>query len=154
LRAASGLAALIAAAILAPTPVQAGQHKTHRHAGVKGVVLDSTCYGACPVPRPPEPVYKGSVTIEVRRADGTEAARKVITDGQFKLRVKPGIYDVSSVPPSSSPQPCPTGQACPYERQARPAVIAQCLQGETKRVRVRRHRFRHVDLHVTNTCIV
>ena len=73
----------------------------------------------------------------------------------FRLRVKSGTYDVSSVPPSPSPQPCPQGQVCPYQRsQASPAVIMQCLQGETKRVTVRRHRFSDVELHVANTCVV
>jgi hypothetical protein len=33
-------------------------------------------------------------------------------------------------------------------------VIAPCLTGETQRVQVRRHRFAHVELHVSNVCIV
>jgi hypothetical protein len=153
-RAATALAVLVAVGMLV-APAQAGKHHRNKRSGVDGVVRDGTCYGACAEPRPPEPGYQGSVTIEVRRTDGTQVASKTINDGHFRLRVKRGTYDVSSVPPSPSPQPCPQGQVCPYERaQASPAVIQQCLQGETKRIKVRRHRFTDLVLHVANTCIV
>jgi hypothetical protein len=145
--------ALVAIGMLV-APAQARNHHRHKGSGVKGVVLDSTCYGACAEPRPPEPVYAGSVTIEVRRIDGTAVASRTISDGHFRVRLRRGAYDVSSVPPSPSPQPCPPGQACPLGAGARPAVITQCLQGETKRIKVRRHRFTRVELHVSNTCIV
>ena len=157
MRAASGLAALLAAAILAiAAPAQAGSaHKSKRHSGVKGVVLDSTCAGACAEPPPPAPTYTGPVTITVRRAsDGTLVASREISDGHFRIRVKRGRYDVSSVPPnppSCQPQP---GHVCPAGAGAQPAVIAQCMSGETKRLRVRRHRFTRVELHVANVCIV
>lgn len=153
-RAVTALAVLVAVGMLV-APAQAGKHHRRKRSGVDGVVRDSTCYGPCAEPRPPEPVYQGSVTIEVRRTDGTQVASKTIGDGHFRLRLRPGTYDVSSVPPSPSPQPCPQGQVCPYARaQASPAVIQQCLQGETKRVAIRRHRFTEVTLHVANTCIV
>jgi hypothetical protein len=38
--------------------------------------------------------------------------------------------------------------------QGSAVVVAPCLSGETKRVQVRRHRFTHGTLHVTNVCIV
>jgi hypothetical protein len=155
-RPATALGVLVAVSMLV-APVQASKPHRHKKSGVKGVVRDSSCYGACAEPRPPEPVYRGSVTIEVRRTDGTEVGSQAISDGHFRIRVKPGTYDVSSVPPSPSPQPCPPGQMCPLAgggAQASPAVVQQCLQGETKRVAVRRHRFRYVTLHVANTCIV
>jgi hypothetical protein len=157
LRAASRLAALLAAAALAiAAPAQAGQpQKSKRHSGVKGVVLNSTCYGPCAEPAPPQPPYQGPVTVTVRRAgDGTLVASQEINDGHFRLRVKRGQYDVSSVPPnppSCQPQP---GQVCPAGAGAQPAVIMPCLTGETKRVQVRRHRFTRVELHVGNVCVV
>jgi hypothetical protein len=94
------------------------------------------------------------VTITVTRAsDGAIVASQAISDGHFKLRVKRGLYDVSSVPPN--PPTCePTPETvCPMDAQSA-AVIAPCLQGETKRVQVRRHKFTHVELHVSNVCIV
>ena len=39
--------------------------------------------------------------IEVHRAaDGTTVASQAISDGQFRIRLKPGSYDVASVPPT------------------------------------------------------
>jgi hypothetical protein len=147
--------AVLAAVGLLVAPAEAGKRHRHKKSGVEGVVRDSSCAGPCAQPPPPEPVYTGTVTIDVRRTDGTFIASQSTSDGHFRLRVKPGTYDVSSVPPSPSPQPCPQGQVCPYERaQASPAVIMQCLQGETKRVTIRRHRFTQVDLHVANVCVV
>jgi hypothetical protein len=150
------LTALVVLAVLAlaAAPAEAGKHHRHK-SGVKGVVLNSTCYGACAEPPPPPPPYTGPVTITVRRAsDGALVATRDINDGYFRIRVKRGQYDVSAVPPnppSCQPQP---GQVCPAEGGAQPAVIAPCMTGETKRVQVRRHRFTHVELHVQNTCIV
>jgi hypothetical protein len=157
LRAAKALAPLLAVAVLAAAaPAQAGSaHNSKRHSGVKGVVLDSTCAGPCAEPPPPAPTYTGSVTITARRAsDGSLVASRETSDGHFRIRLKRGQYDVSAVPPnppSCQPQP---GQVCPAGAGAEPAVIAPCMTGETKRVRVRRHRFTHVELHVTNVCVV
>jgi hypothetical protein len=157
LRAARVLAPLLATAILAvAVPAHAGSvHKSKRHSGIKGVVLDSTCYGPCAEPAPPAPTYTGPVTITARRAsDGSLVASREISDGHFRIRLRRGQFDVSAVPPNPpacQPQP---GQVCPASTGAQPAVIAQCMTGETKRVRVRRHRFTHVELHVQNTCIV
>jgi hypothetical protein len=142
-----GLVAALAA------PAEAGKRHRHKPAGVKGVVLNSTCPGACAEPPPPPPTYTGQVTVTVRRAsDGALMASQETSDGHFRLRVKRGQYDVSSVPPN--PPPCqPTPQTvCPAQGQS--AVIAPCLTGETKRVRVRRHRLTYVELHVQNVCIV
>jgi hypothetical protein len=153
-RALTALAVLGVVALIA-APADAGKRHHHKHSGVKGVVLNSTCAGACTEPPPPPPTYTGPVTITVRRAsDGTLVASREISDGHFRIRVKRGSYDVSSVPqnpPSCQPQP---GQVCPQQTGAQPAVIAQCMTGETKRVHVRRHRFTYVELHVQNVCIV
>jgi hypothetical protein len=128
-------------------------------------VLNGTCPGPCTEPPPPPQVYAGSVTITVSRAsDGTQVASQAVRDGHFRMRVARGVYDVSSVPPNPpvcQPQPqqvCPppctptTEIVCPLA-SAPTAIIAPCLTGETKRVEVRRHRFTHVELHVTDVCI-
>jgi hypothetical protein len=150
----TALAVLGVAALLAP-PAEAGK-RHHKHSGVRGVVLNSTCYGACAEPPPPQPTYTGPVTVTVRRAsDGALVASREVSDGHYKIRIKRGQYDVSSVPPnppSCQPQP---GQVCPAQGGAQSsAIVAPCMTGETKRVQVRRHRFTYVELHVQNVCIV
>ncbi|HSD24306.1 MAG TPA: hypothetical protein VLB79_08280 [Solirubrobacterales bacterium] len=135
-------------------PAQANKHHMHKPAGVKGVVLDSTCPGACAEPAPPPPAYTGTVTITVRRAsDGALVASQETSDGHFRLRVKRGQYDVSAVPPNPpSCEPTPSS-VCPANAE-RAAIVAPCLMGEMKRVQVRRHRMTRVELHVRNVCIV
>jgi hypothetical protein len=154
-RVVTALAVLALIAALA-APAEAGKRHSHKPSGIKGVVLNSTCYGPCAEPAPPEPVYLGAVTITVARAsDGATVASQAIDDGHFRFRLKRGRYDVSSVPPNPpSPQPCPPGQVCALDGAQSSAAIAPCLQGETKRVQVRRHRFTRVELHVGNICIV
>jgi hypothetical protein len=157
-----GLVGMLAA------PADAGKRHHHKPAGVKGVVLNSTCPGPCVEPPPPPQLYTGSVVVTVRRvSDGAQVASQAITDGHFRMRVARGVYDVSSVPrnpPVCQPQPqaqqvCPppctptTDTVCPLASTPA-AIVAPCLTGETKRVEVRRHRFTRVDLHVTNACIV
>jgi hypothetical protein len=153
-----GLIVLVVGA-LALLPASAGAGKRHHHkhkpAGVKGVVLNGTCAGACVDPPPPAAPYTGTVTVSVRRAsDGVEVASQEASDGHFRLRVKRGSYDVSAVPPG--PPTCrPTPETvCPLPAGAQPTVIAPCLIGETKPVQVRRHRFTRVELHVRNVCIL
>jgi hypothetical protein len=151
------LAALAVVALVA-APAEAGKRHKHKAkpAGVKGVVFDSTCFGPCVEPPPPQPAYNGPVTVTVQRAsDGALVASQAISDGHFRIRVKRGLYDVSSVPPNPptcEPTPdtvCPAQGGAPSKE-----MIAPCLAGETKRVRVKRHRFTHVELHVQNVCIV
>jgi hypothetical protein len=146
---------VVVALVAAPADAGKRHHHKHKPAGVKGVVLNSSCPGACAEPPPPPPTYTGPVTITVRRAsDGVLVGSQAIGDGHFKIRLKRGAYDVSSVPPNPPPcQPQP-GQVCPAQSDAQPAIIAPCLTGETKRVQVRRHHFTYVELHVQNVCIV
>jgi hypothetical protein len=146
--------ALLGVIALVATPAEAKKRHNHKPAGVAGVVLNSSCAGACQDPPPPAPVYTGAVTITVARAsDGQQMASQAISDGHFRIRLKRGLYDVSSVPPN--PPTCePTPETvCPLSAQSA-AVIAPCMQGETQRVQVRRHKFAHVELHVSNVCIV
>jgi hypothetical protein len=154
----SGVLLLTAAAIaLLPASADAGKrHHKHKPAGIKGVVLDSTCFGPCVEPPPPQPTYAGPVTVTVQRAkDGELVARRETSDGEFRVRVKRGLYDVSAVPPGPPPCiPTPT-TVCPAQAGRRSTeVIVPCLMGETKRIRVKRHRVTYVELHVQNICIV
>ena len=144
--------ALLGVVAFAATPAE-GSKRHHKPAGVKGVVLNGTCPGACAEPPPPEPVYTGPVTVTVRRAsDGMLIASRAISDGRFRIRVKRGAYDVSSVPPNPPTcEPTPT-TVCPAGSQGE-AIIAPCMTGETQHVQVRRHRFTRVELHVRNVCI-
>jgi hypothetical protein len=107
---------------------------------------------ACPQPLA-EAVYTGTATVTVARvSDGAQVASRGITDGTFRIKLQRGLYDVTVVPPTVVPPPCPPGLVCIAE-PAHPSVqIANCLGGESKRVKVRRHRFTHVDLHVTDFC--
>jgi hypothetical protein len=107
-------------------------------------------------PQAPKTVYPGAVTVTVQRvSDGAEVASQAVSDGRFLFKLKRGAYDVSAVPPTVVPPPCPPGLVCIADAPGQASVlIANCLGGETKRVQVRRHRFAHVDLHVTNVCVV
>jgi hypothetical protein len=146
----------VGAIALVVTPADAKKkHHSHKPAGVEGVVLNSSCAGACQEPPPPQPLYTGAVTVTVTRAsDGQQVASRAISDGHFRIRLKRGLYDVSSVPPN--PPTCePTPETvCPLAGPQSAAIIAPCLQGDTQRVQVRRHKFAHVELHVSNVCIV
>jgi hypothetical protein len=146
---------LAIAVVAAPATAGAKKRHSHKPAGVAGIVLDSTCAGACQEPPPPEPVYTGPLTITVVRvSDGQQVASQAISDGHFRLRLKRGLYNVSSVPPA--PPTCePTPQTvCPLDQAQSAAIVRPCTQGETKQVQVRRHKFAHLELHVSNVCIV
>ena len=146
---------LLCAIALVVAPADAKKRHSHKPAGVEGMVLNSTCPGACTEPPPPEPVYSGAVTITVQRAsDGQQVASQAVADGKFRIRLKRGAYDVSSVPPNPEPPPCQTGEVCPLDGAHRAAIVRPCMQGETKRVQVRRHHFAQLELHVSNVCIV
>jgi hypothetical protein len=155
MRRGSILVALAAIALL-PASAEAGDGKKreHKSAGIRGVVVNGTCPGPCAEPRPIPPAYAGPVTVTVRRvSSGALVASQETSDGVFRMRVKRGLYDVSaSPPPPCIPTPttvCPALGGPPSE-----AVVVPCLMGETKRVRVKRHRVTYVELHTQNICIV
>ena len=147
LRAASGVAALVAVAVLAiAAPAQAGQlQKSKRHSGIKGVVLNTTCYGPCAEPPPPPPTYTGSdLTVTVTRvADGALVGTQQPSDGHFRFRLRRGLYRVTAA--------LGTAQPGPVQPQVMPP---SCWQGDSREARVHRHRFTRVELHVGNVCIV
>jgi hypothetical protein len=148
LRAASRLAALLAAAVLATAvPAEAGHQTAKRHSGLKGVVLNTTCYGPCAQPAPPAPAYTGSdLTVTVTRvADGALVGTQHPSDGHFRFRLKRGLYRVSAAI-------APTPQPGPVQPQA--TMPPNCWQGDSQEARVHRHRFTRVELHVGNVCIV
>jgi hypothetical protein len=146
---------LLGVVALPAAPAGAKKHHSHKPSGIAGVVLNSSCAGACAQPAQPEPVYTGDVTITVQRvSDGQQVASQATNDGQFRMRLKRGSYDVSSVPPNPEPPPCQPGKLCPLDKAQSAAIVRPCLQGETKRVQVRRHHFARVELHVGNVCIV
>jgi hypothetical protein len=143
--------ALFALTALLIAPAEA--KKRHKPSGIDGVVLDANCYGPCIEPQPQQAVYAGPVTVTVHRAsDGALLSSREVSDGKFRIRLKRGLYDVGAVPPR--PPICPPDHVCIQQGPTPAAVIMPCLAGETKRVQVRRHCFSHVELHVTNACIL
>jgi hypothetical protein len=147
LRAASRLAALVAVAVLATAvPAEAGHQKAKRPSGIKGVVLNNTCYGPCAQPAPPAPAYTGSdLTVTVTRvADGALVGTQSPSDGHFRFRLKRGLYRVTAAI-------APTPQPGPVQPQAMPP---SCWQGDSQEARVYRHRFTRVVLYVGNVCVV
>jgi hypothetical protein len=154
-----GLILLALAAIaLVPASTEAGDGKKReqKRAGIRGVVVNGTCLGPCAEPRPIPPAYAGPVTVTVRRvSSGALVASRETGDGVFGMRVKRGLYDVSAVPPGPPPCiPTPTTVCPALEGPPSKELIVPCLMGETKRVRVKRHRVTYVELHVRNVCIV
>ena len=76
----------VAALTIAPAGAVAKKHHSHKPPGVKGVVLNSTCPGACAEPPPPPPPYTGTLTVTVSRAgDGMVIASQAISDGHFRI---------------------------------------------------------------------
>ena len=122
--------ALVIALFGAVGPAAGGQGQLP-DSGVRGVVLDTTCYGPCQVDQQPEP-YKGSgLTVVVRRVSTGEVIRTLTPrSGRFSNRLRPGAYRVIA------------------------RVADDCWEGEAKRVGVKAHEFTPVKLHVGNRCIV
>jgi hypothetical protein len=134
-----GLLAALAA------PAEGGKrHKSKAPSGIKGVVLNSTCCGACAYPPPPEPAYTGSdLTVSVTRvADGVVVASSQPSGGHFRFRLKRGLYRVTA----AIGGPTPVAQAS--------VMPPNCWQGESQEAQVRRHHFTRLELHVGNVCIV
>jgi hypothetical protein len=137
--------ALLAAVSSMAGAVPAGAAHKHKASGIKGVVLDNTCYGPCAEPPPPAPAYTGSdLTVTVTRvADGALVGTENPSDGHFRFRLKRGLYRVTAAIGAAHPGPI------------QPQVVpANCWQGDSQEARVHRHRFTRVELHVANVCIV
>jgi hypothetical protein len=151
----TALAVLVSAGCIGGTAAAASPQQRHKPkpSGIKGVVLDETCTtGDC---RTPPSAYAGSITITVTRpSDGRQVASRTTTDGKFRLRVKRGLYDVTAAaptPPACEPTP---ETVCPLDASQPAVIVRPCVEGETKQVRVRRHRMTRVELNVQNVCVV
>src|SRR4051794_39670806 len=112
-----------------PTGVGAGEAT-----GIKGVVLDATCYGPCRYPPERLPPYTGAgLTVTVRSLPDYQLVAKLHPkDGHFAVKVPPGAYRVRAGVDGQS----------------------SCWRGEVKTVRVSPGEVARVRLHVTNECIV
>jgi hypothetical protein len=142
-----GLAALVVAlAVVIVSAVPAGAKKQRRPSGIAGTVVNLTCYGPCAYPQPASPPYTGGgLTVEIRRAaDGALVAARQPSDGHFRAKVKRGLYTVSAIISEVTPTPTPQSGA----------AVMPCWQGDSKQVRVFRHRFSRVELRVTNVCVL
>ena len=106
-------------------------HSNVPDSGIRGVVLDTTCYGPCQVGQDPGPYEGGGLTVAIRRISTGELVRRLTPEhGRFSPRIRPGAYRVIA------------------------RVAGECWEGEAKRVGVKAHEFARVELHVGNTCIV
>jgi hypothetical protein len=142
-----GLAALVVAlTVVVVSAAPAGAQKHRRPAGIVGTVVNSTCFGPCAYPQPASHPYTGSgLTVEIRRAaDGALVATRQPSDGHFRAKVKRGLYTVSAIIGEVTPTPTPQSGA----------AVMPCWQGDSKQVRVFRHRFSQVELQVTNACVL
>jgi hypothetical protein len=121
------VAALLAAATL-PAPAVAGET-----GAIKGVVIDSTCYGPCMYPPPPPRRYVGDdLVVRVRRLPDYELVARVRPkDGRFRVELAPGLY------------------------RLRPVVLdgGYCWHGQARRVHVVAGQTALVRLEVYNDCI-
>jgi hypothetical protein len=109
----------------------AGQGEAGQTSGVRGVVLNATCYGPCVEGAQQDPYAGGGLELTVRRLPGRSVvARPQAEQGHFRARLAPGVYLV------------------------RADVSGRCWQGEARRVVVRRGLFSYVRMHVQNVCIV
>jgi hypothetical protein len=123
------LCALVAIAA-ASVPAGAG---AGTETGIKGVVLNTTCYGPCRYPPPPPPPYTGpGLTVAIRTVDGKLVERLHPKDGRFQVAEPPGTYRV----------------------RARVGTDPSCWRGEVKTVKVQSGAITRVRLHVANACIV
>ena len=135
------------AVIALPVSAAAKKHHAKKPSGIEGVVLNTTCSGACAEPPPPAPLYTGGgLTVTVTRiADGTLVATSQPADGRFRFRLPRGHYQVAAAIREVGPQPQSGG----------PIVMPpNCWMGDSKEATVRRLHFTHVELRVENVCIV
>jgi hypothetical protein len=124
--------ALLTLALLGPIGVAAvPAGAAGEPSGVRGVVLNTTCYGPCQAGQEPQPYQGSGLTVVVRRVSTGEVLRRLTPEhGRFSTRLGPGAYRVVA------------------------KVKGDCWDGESKRVGVRAHEFTRVELHVGNSCIV
>ncbi len=124
------LAALILL-VLAATAV-AGPGESD-NGGIKGRVIDLTCYGPCAVGSNPRP-FEGEADVVVSvPGTGQEVARTTVSKSRYRLAVKPGVYRVRAI--------------------AYPMQDSLCWYGEPRRVRVDPGELERRRLTVENVCV-
>jgi hypothetical protein len=101
--------------------------------GIRGVVLDATCYGPCRYPPRPLSPYTGTgLTVAVRSLpDNQLVTRLHPTDGHFAVKLAPGSYRL----------------------KARVEQNPSCWRGEVKKAQVLSGQLARVRLRVANECI-
>lgn len=100
--------------------------------GIRGEVLNTTCYGPCSEPAPTPPRYTGEgliVTVK-ELPDRARVAKLHPRNAAFELQVAPGAYRV------------------------RARVKDECWSGQRRRVLVDDSGYTTVTLHVQNDCIL
>lgn len=103
--------------------------------GIRGVVLDTTCWGPCRYPPNPQPYTGPGLTVTVRSLTTNKLVATLRPkDGRFRVEVRPGPYRVRARVAEDRPP--------------------SCWQGEAKDVKVVQGAFTGVRLHVHNACVV
>jgi hypothetical protein len=102
--------------------------------GIRGVVLDATCYGPCRYPPPPLSPYTGpGLTVVVRSLPDNQLVAKLHpVKGRFATKLAPGSYRL----------------------KARVGQEPSCWRGEARKVRVLSEQVTRVRLRVANACVV
>jgi hypothetical protein len=120
------VAGLVALAIAAASEAATASEPS----GVKGRVIDVTCYGPCaPETYEGEP-YSGEATIVARRLpEGGRAAAVTVDDSRFRTGLRPGRYLVKV------------------------KIEDPCWARDSKEIRVQRGAFEWARLKVSNECI-
>jgi hypothetical protein len=119
------IASLVALGLAAPAPATTGSDAS----GVKGRVVDATCYGPCVPGADPVP-YSGEAEVVVRRLPrGGRVAALQVEESRYRKRLRPGRYRLEV------------------------EIEGRCWEGEAKRVRVRRGEFKRARLRVVNECV-
>ena len=121
----SGIASLVVLGLAAPAPATTAA----KGSGIKGRVVDATCYGPCVPGADPAP-YSGEAEVVVRRLPrGRRVAELEVDESRYRKRLRPGRYRLEA------------------------EIEGRCWEGQAKRVRVRRGEFTRVRLPVVNECI-
>jgi hypothetical protein len=119
------IASLVVLGLAAPTAATTAS----KGSGVKGRVVDVTCYGPCVPGADPVP-YSGDAEVVVRRLPrGRRVAKLQVEESRYRKRLRPGRYRLEV------------------------EIDDRCWQSWAKSVRVRRGEFKWVRLRVVNECI-
>lgn len=122
---------VLASSVFIALPAAMGAGET---TGIRGVVLDATCYGPCRYPPQPLSPYTGpGLTVAVRSLPDSQLVAKLHpTHGYFAVKLAPGWYRL----------------------KARVGPEPSCWRGEAKKVEVPSGELVRVRLRVANACVV